>query len=254
MKLTVYASELSACIAMHRFQQPWEAALKIFERTSPSDFRAAFARSGLEVPPSVASRALKGIQAGQVLAQVKDAIQGPVKDLDAKMQEIVQKADLSNVEFADDLRTFIFTERGKCGEKAVVDDFEKSHNVVLTERNDTFFKKTFECDIHLVVLGGRVDGLSKDGRLVEVKNRQRRFFGRIPLYEQVQVMAYMALTGSKECEVIERFDGESRVKIVRFDENFWGKVVADMLAFARKMFLLLTDFTLQDDLVRNRKF
>ena len=186
--------------------------------------------------------------------QVEEAIQGYVRELDSKVKEIVEKADLPDTEFPDDLRTFIYTERGKCGEKTVVDEFEKSHNVVLTERNDTFFKKMYPCDENFVILGGRVDGLSKDGRLVEVKNRQRRFFDFVPLYEQVQVSAYIVLTGSKECELVERYDGESRVKLVHFDEIFWEKVVAAMLTFARKMFILLKDPAKQDDLVRNRNF
>jgi hypothetical protein len=46
-----------------------------------------------------------------------------------------------------------------------------------------------------VVVGGRIDGWSPEHGLVEIKNRMRRLFPKIPLYETVQVHAYMWILG-----------------------------------------------------------
>ena len=254
MKLTIYASDLAACIGMHRYQQPWEAAVRIFERTSPSHYQAAHARVGREIPASMASRTLKRIQESDVVTEVENLIQGSVDKLDDKVQKVIDEIGASDPEFAGDLRTYVFTERGKVGEKAAVDAFELSHNVSLTERNTKFFKKTFSCDGKVVILGGRVDGLSDDGRLVEIKNRQRRFFNSVPLYEKVQVLAYMVLTGSPQCELVERFDNEFKVTVVPFDETLWDKIVFEMLNFSKKMFILFNDESVQDSLIRDKSF
>ena len=254
MKLTIYASDLAACVGMHRYQQPWEAALRIFERTSPSLHRSAYERVGMAIPVSVASRTLQKIHEGDVLTKVDDLIQGPVEMLDDNIQKIVDGMSISEPEFANDLKTYVFTERGKAGEKEVIDDFERTNNVVLSERNSKFFKKIFPCDGNVVTLGGRVDGLSEDGRLVEVKNRQRHFFNQIPVYERIQVTAYMVLTERPQCELVERYAGQSRVTMVTFDEVFWEKVLSRMLDFAKKMFVMLDDEAAQERLITERDF
>ena len=46
-----------------------------------------------------------------------------------------------------------------------------------------------------IVIGGRIDGWSKQHGLVEVKNRMRGLFNTVPMYERVQVHAYMYILG-----------------------------------------------------------
>lgn len=254
MKIVIYASELAGCVGMHRYVAPTDVALKVFQRSAPDLYAAAHARSGVAVPLSDTTRAAMSIEAVHMTGKVKELIRAPVKELDTGMSQIIENAAVSDPGFADDLKTFVYTERGKIGEKAVVDDFERQHDDKFTERNDKFFKKKYALNDHVVIMGGRVDGLSKEGRLIEVKNRQRRFFQNVPLYEQVQIMCYQVLTGAKECELIQCFDGESRVTVVPFDEKLWEDVETAMLSFADKMFSLLGDNDKQDELVTQGHF
>jgi hypothetical protein len=46
------------------------------------------------------------------------------------------------------------------------------------------------------VLTGRLDGLTADGEVVEIKNRTKGLFGRIRDYEAVQLQAYIHMTGA----------------------------------------------------------
>lgn len=80
-----------------------------------------------------------------------------------------------------------------------------------------------------VFLGGRHDGMV-DGKIVEIKTRQRRFLGT-PLYELVQVHAYMHIYGTREALVVESYNGEEREHEVLFDDKLWSRVKTELAAF-----------------------
>ena len=71
---------------------------------------------------------------------------------------------------------------------------------------------------------GRCDGIQtlEDGTqtIVEVKNRQKYFF--YPLYEKVQVHAYMALTGLNHCTFIQQLNNDS-ISVQEGSKNFIKK-------------------------------
>lgn len=82
-------------------------------------------------------------------------------------------------------------------------------------------------------VGGRVDGIRGD-RVVEVKNRARRLFRRVPDYEYVQVQAYMqALTASgRPCsltELTQRCGDDASTAEVERDDAFWEEEVMPRL-------------------------
>lgn len=75
-----------------------------------------------------------------------------------------------------------------------------------------------------VYLGGKLDAQAVDGELIEIKSRQRRLFGAVPLYEKVQVHAYMHIGGKNTIRVVEAFQGITRDDVVHFDETLWDTI------------------------------
>lgn len=71
-------------------------------------------------------------------------------------------------------------------------------------------------------VGGRLDGLDDQGRVVEIKNRTRHFFARIPDYEWVQVQAYLQLTKAREAVFVQQLHGQQRVSTVARDDAEWS--------------------------------
>lgn len=56
-------------------------------------------------------------------------------------------------------------------------------------------------------IGGKVDGIEYDKektRIVEIKNRMRQLFYKIPLYEQIQAQGYIQLLGAEICDIEQR--------------------------------------------------
>lgn len=70
-------------------------------------------------------------------------------------------------------------------------------------------------------VGGRLDGLDAEGRVVEIKNRTRRFFTVVPEYERVQVACYLKIMRASEAVVVQQFNGEQRRTIIAHDEALW---------------------------------
>lgn len=85
-------------------------------------------------------------------------------------------------------------------------------------------------------VGGRIDGKTKD-MILEIKNRTKRLFGRVPGYEKVQVMAYLYLfrnLGREKLRHVECFDcGEMKMNVTDFewDQEYWNFLVKKLERF-----------------------
>lgn len=100
------------------------------------------------------------------------------------------------------------------------------------------FRFTHQKIKYSIKIGGRVDGIfacarsksskslmSDDFRIVEVKNRQRKLFRHVPLYEQIQVQTYFQLTGSESCFFLEKFGEETWSTVIWKDQDFWDQKI-----------------------------
>ena len=88
------------------------------------------------------------------------------------------------------------------------------------------------------------------GKIVEVKCRRGRFFDSVPLYELVQIHAYMFLTRRKSCDLVQKFGPHIRITGVEFDKMFWAGVRGRAVAAARALLLVRQSTSHQDALLR----
>jgi len=88
-----------------------------------------------------------------------------------------------------------------------------------------------------IYLGGRHDGMTQDNRVVEIKTRQRRFLGT-PIYELVQVHAYMFIYNTEMATIIESFNGEERSHHIKFDHELWSEIKNKTATFFEKHYVL----------------
>lgn len=92
-------------------------------------------------------------------------------------------------------------------------------------------------------VGGRVDGVDEEGRVVEIKNRARRFFPTVPDYELVQVQTYMALLDADETVFVQQLNGQQRSTVIQRDLVMWQVEIVPKL----HQFMNLLDLFLADD-------
>ena len=92
-------------------------------------------------------------------------------------------------------------------------------------------------------VGGRLDGLDADGRVVEIKNRARHFFAKIPDYEYVQVQAYMHMINAEATVFVQQLDGQQRICVIKRCTTEWNDVIVPAIT----SFVELLDLFVDDD-------
>jgi hypothetical protein len=90
-------------------------------------------------------------------------------------------------------------------------------------------------------IGGRVDGLDEEGRVVEIKNRTRHFFSRVPDYEWVQVQAYLQLMKAREALLVQQLGGQQRVTSIFRNDHEWSHVIMPALSAFMDVLLKFVD-------------
>lgn len=113
-------------------------------------------------------------------------------------------------------------ERGKFREDNALLTYEKKNNTIVRERNSKLYKKIliqfeFNDNTYDILVVGRIDGLTNECELIETKNRRNRLFGKIPIYEKVQLELYMWFLDKKSCIHIENYN-DIQNKII-YDQN-----------------------------------
>ena len=78
-------------------------------------------------------------------------------------------------------------------------------------------------------VGGRVDGVDGQGRVVEIKNRTRQFFYKVVDYEWVQMQAYMALLDAPSAVLVQQLNEQQKITLVERDVVEWRAILVPAL-------------------------
>ena len=109
-------------------------------------------------------------------------------------------------------------------ESVAINVYEEHNKVAVNQMQTGYKSDTIITDLgHKYIIYGRTDGLDDDA-IIETKNRKNRFLG-VPLYERVQIHAYMYITRKRKGKLLENFNGTQKEHIVVFDPDFWEEVM-----------------------------
>lgn len=138
----------------------------------------------------------------------------------------------------DEVRGKVAKQRGLNNENHILDQYEEKHDVKVVERNT----KNMRMEFGKFVLIGRTDGwVASENRIVDSKERTR-FWKEPPVYDEIQLRCYMAMTGAPEAELIERFpNGSSRVTKYLNDADKWKTIRESIERVVDKMNHALAD-------------
>jgi hypothetical protein len=257
--VTIYASDLAACIGWNKFKPVSEVARTIWRKTDPEGYQKALFRNDTKDPEPIADT-LENLQLIDKFNHLADTAtpESLGQEIDNLTTENAEKMASKDIKLSD-ITSFVLTERGKKTENESLRRLERKLDVKINDRNNRFYRRTICCDkisgqFVKFTLGGKVDGITEDGRLVEVKNRQYKLFSDIPMYEKVQIHAYMFLTGMVNCIYVQSFKGEDVQHTVEFDQEFWDDIKFKCIAFVRSLEELIKDPTLQDALLSSGVF
>lgn len=246
MTLKLFASELAAAVGMHRYVTPSEVLIKKWQRHDPQGYAAAVERVGMETPLD-REDVQRVLQSVPVASTADEALQ-----VHKTFQETVKALGLTPEQTAvvqEEVRKTVFTEYGTAAEKSALDLFNE-HMGLDAQPDGVCYLADIAKDVTLV---GRIDAKTPDGHVVEIKNRMRRLFGSPPLYERVQVQAYLKLLGSPKGYLVEVLRGKQLDfqvhEILRDDDFFEGEVVPKVVEFAGLYDEVLSSKVAQDRLL-----
>lgn len=145
-----------------------------------------------------------------------------------------------------EVRGAVAKQRGTNEENAILNQYEVANDVVVTERNSRTFRK----DYGTYKLVGRTDGfVASANRIVDSKNRMR-WRPEVPVYDEIQLRAYMDLSGAVESELIENFpDRPPRVTKYLNDPEKWSAIHQGIVNAVTRMNDIVADENLLRDLV-----
>lgn len=144
------------------------------------------------------------------------------------------------------------TKYGIKQEDNVISQFSKIIKKQINSTQKMFrhkFGELYGIDWSLV---GKVDGITSDSEVVEIKNRTKGLFGELRSYEKPQIMTYLRLNGSENGYLVECFrkrDGTVELGIVnvKYEDGYFE---CDVIPAIDKFTRFFSDFINDDNLKR----
>ena len=260
-KMTTFLPEISASkvaglIGLHAYQSPHETMYDLLSRHIPTKNRIAdlevrerrIAISKLKDAVLRSSPIRDVVNAGIRACESKTDISETLADVETQAGLVL---NLRHSELSSEVRQMLATEvrgavqkqRGLNKENKILDTYEADNNVKVKDRNTMTFKKTYST----FKLIGRTDGyVEEHNRIVDSKARTR-WWKDVPMYDEIQLRVYMALSGAAESELIESFP-DGRVRETKFinDIEKWEVIHGAIGDAVKKM----TEATTNEEVLR----
>ncbi|CAM9692586.1 unnamed protein product, partial [Ectocarpus sp. 12 AP-2014] len=238
MTLILYASELAACVGMNQYKSVEDATMAVWRRWDADSFQESSKlyplahKSPEEIFSSIGPSVHKLVSTAVSSKTENEATRIVEAAMNEKANAVSDEAAREILEARESVVREVNCGRGSQNEHRGIASYESAKRVKLRGTNTKFFKKSIGVSDSgtNVYVGGRVDGLTHD-RVVEIKCRRNRLFTTLPLYEKVQVQAYLFLTDKPVAEVLQKYDGMTRTDEYVADAEFWSEVCEAALKF-----------------------
>lgn len=271
--IRLQASNLAAYIGMNPYKKQSELVEALWYKRNPSTFKACFAGSEIKDCQTEISKNMKRFpQASQFSEQAAAAAKTActVDEITSERDKLVASVEATIKEArikADKLGELAITDNNVIKELEVAKrdclvlqtagadvkhEIQRAANTTFGTTKEQQAIQAYERDTGVkvirlpgfrsislrsnVTLTGGVDGMIGDDCILEVKNRTRRLFGRIPEYERVQVEAYMRIFDKHKAVLLEVLlqkepgpNGSANFKYnvlsATRDDHFWEEIL-----------------------------
>jgi hypothetical protein len=246
----VGASEIAGLISLNPYHSASDAIERLWEKNNRKTFRTALVRNQLQTfTPEERLKDLGVLDLATAIIDAEDP-RAYQKKLDKTLRKVSTAQDQSV------LRDFVNTSRGRKHEPITFENLKQTRPSTKFESDATRYQRSIQIPESVIeyIIAGYVDGVdTTNNRIIEIKNRQRRFLNFVPLYEQVQCQAYLFLTGVDVCEHTESFRGELKSTTLRYEPAFWKQVIERLNAVILAYTDMMADISLQDEFLQKRE-
>jgi len=74
--------------------------------------------------------------------------------------------------------------------------------------------------------------------LVEIKNRTKRLFRKVPDYEYIQVQTYLQMLNLERARLVEQFNSQVLSHDIERDDEFWKNVLKCLESFCQQLYTM----------------
>lgn len=253
----LYASQIAACIGFNRHKKPSEAMEAMWERAAPESYAAALQRTRTVTEGDRISSLLRDNEAVKRLVDTSMLDSAHSVDVSTKYDAATRAISASDMAPADKalidtaVKRNLYTNYGTASEHHALVQVRETLGIN-ARPDDTFYKLQIgEVDGVPLWVGGKIDAITDTRLVIEIKNRIRRLFYKVPFYEVVQLQTYLHLLDAPRGAIVECLTthDNSHINIVpvRRDKDLWNDVIVPkMRAFTRVYMDLLRDDAFQD--------
>ncbi len=259
--ICISASDLAVVVGINKYQKLYEIIIKLWQKNYQIDYDNFLSSIKQKHDVTVSQKEsdiefIKRVQAESNLdfknkvnecLTTKDTSQ-LLNNRNEILKELNNTPNLNqNVkdEFKKSLESVTNKTFGTINEKSVIEHYIKCTGNKVNQ--DSKFIKRNLCiykDIRWII-GGRIDGITDDNIVVEIKNRIYKLFGEMRDYEKPQIQAYMYILGLPKGHLVESIkkNGQINMNIIEedFDIDYWNNVILIRLNNFIKLFHLFLE-------------
>jgi hypothetical protein len=230
----ISASKVAGFIGLHKYQNPHEIAYDLLRKCAAAkakitELELAHNRRSFQnvVKDVIAEQSITDcIRAGVRAAQRTSDVTSVLENVQSQAAGILDLGHTTyspelKAQLAEEVRGQVAKRRGLFNENRILNTYETTKDVKVTERNT----KTIKKDFGTWKLIGRCDGfVESENRIVDSKDRTR-YWSEVPVYDEIQMRCYMNMYDAKEAELIERFpNGDVRHTLYPADAEKWASI------------------------------
>ncbi len=241
MKIILFVTDLAVILGYNKYQHISDVFLKLYQKSYPTKYKSlidTMEKQGYKLEPVITheetiknngldiSKCLNSANQTE-LNKEKKALLNAAKDkeISEKDKEALKEAinRVSNTNF------------GINNETPIIEIYCKNYDKKLIPPMG-FIKKKIDTKGKIEWhIGGKVDGITEDKILVEVKNRVSKLFKELRSYERVQIQAYMYIFDLSIANLVEgiRQKKGTTISVIedKFSESIWKDFMKDFEVF-----------------------
>lgn len=208
----------------------------VIEQKAVEEVQKAVEEVKVAVERDVAPEVVQQVLAVTTGSTTMDDVQQKVKELPVEVQQVVapvvQRIAQEKVQAVKQVESEIQCAFGTTREAAVRTEHVRASRVAVKHDNKFLKRVVGRTSLGTAFgVGGRLDGLDAEERVVEIKNRTSRYLG-LTVYEKPQLFAYMFIMQTTQAVFIENLNGKSRTLHVEFDSDYWDDLAEKLEAVA----------------------
>jgi hypothetical protein len=249
----IFASEVPVIAKLNPYRKIEDVFYTVWNRTDPIQVLSIEKKLSLSTPEERMSNIIVESGASDVIEKAVDMSSkaDSVEEINAVTRGLTSSIEgMQNVD--DDVKRVLIDHGvsevkqnyGKENESKAINHYEEKQKTKVSGSNLKFYKKLIGLtpQNREIWVGGRIDG-EAGGRVIEVKNRTKRFMNPLPKYDICQLQTYLAILESPEGELVEHLRRKSNgggvqthSTIIARDNIMWqSEILPHLLKFGESL-------------------